>query len=259
MISIIRHIAYALFIIIGSYLLWYFSIIIHEVGHLIAALINGHRFISITVGPVKIYRAEKGLKISFFKEWNGLCQTVPEKDVIMDSEKLNRVTRKVILAGPISNVIFALLLFILIFVFFGNSRMLPIILSLTLAPLVFTIYSFKIEFDGGWSDIAVYSMLKSKTKKEVMEACLRIHYLVLSIDSVDELERGTSIKNINSSDIDLLLSSGDVRFEYLALWYAYEYYKAIGNIAKAEEMKGRQSLLHDKVNELARSSLMIHD
>ena len=40
-------------------------------------------------------------------------------------------------------------------------------------------------------------------------------------------------------------------------WLLYEYYKVVGNMDKAEEMKGKQLLLDDKINENAREILKI--
>ncbi len=257
MANLLINIGYVLLMIICFYLAWYLSLIIHEVAHMIVAIANGQRFLAIYAGPIKIYKAKEGIKYSFFKGRGASCVTSLPLDIVRDSNKLNSISKRVVLAGPISSLVLVILMYTVIFIYFNDSSFLPLILVPTLAPLLFCIYSFKIGFDGGWSDIAAYLMLKKQSTKETMEACLRVQYSVLLVDSFDELEEGLSIKNIDLNDIDILLNSNDVRFKYFALRHAYEYYKVVENMDKAEEMRGNQLLLDDKINENARATLKI--
>lgn len=253
------NIYYFILIVFLSFLFNYFLLIIHEIGHLIIALLNGHRFLSINTGFFRVYRSKKGLKFSIIKKVDGFCQTVPPKDILTNHNKLNKITKKILLAGPITNTIFFIFILITIIIIFKNQKSFSIYLSSLIMPLFFCISSFKKEYDGGWSDMYAYSLLNDPSKKYLMESVLRIQYSFFDVKTVEDLENNEGFKNVNFDDLEILLKSNNTDFKYFALNFAFYYYRKIGNLIKAKEMKEEQLLLDEQVSNAVKQKLKINN
>ena len=63
------------------------ALYIHEIGHLCVGLLNGWRFFSLSIGPMKLYREHMDEKIKLgFEEnilnWCGVCATFQKNQMM---------------------------------------------------------------------------------------------------------------------------------------------------------------------------------
>ncbi|MEL7251791.1 MAG: site-2 protease family protein [Bacteroidota bacterium] len=87
---------------------------VHELGHLLVGLMNGFRFQLYVVGPLGIKREEDKVKIYLNKNlsyYGGIAGTSPQND----SADNAKIFAKILLAGPIASILFAILCFLLAF------------------------------------------------------------------------------------------------------------------------------------------------
>lgn len=96
--------------ILAIFILSFVVLGVHELGHLITGLVQGFKFQLFVIGPLGIKRTKD--KIVFFLNKNlqyygGIAATIPKSDQPENAEKF----AKVILAGPITSLLFAILLY----------------------------------------------------------------------------------------------------------------------------------------------------
>ena len=94
------------------------SLYIHEFGHLIVGILHGWKLYLLVIGPIKLYRVAVNAPIKLGIEtnithWFGVAATLPTKQ---DSNMIH-VFRKILIAGPISSMIFATMVLLCSFYF----------------------------------------------------------------------------------------------------------------------------------------------
>jgi len=91
----------------------YETILIHELGHLIAGLINRFEFNYLVVGPVKISKGKKGFKLNFSGlrtlQMGGLASLIPADEINLQKRYLWMIA-----GGPLANMLQAVVFFIVI-------------------------------------------------------------------------------------------------------------------------------------------------
>ena len=91
----------------------FFTLAIHELGHLLTGLFFGFRFELFATGPLTIQRNEEDrIRLSFTKElqfWGGIAATSPRAAI----KEIPRKMALVIIAGPISSLLLAFACFII--------------------------------------------------------------------------------------------------------------------------------------------------
>lgn len=98
--------------ILGLFIIAFIVLAVHELGHLIAGLMNGFRFELFVVGPLGIRRENDQVKVYLNKNlgyYGGLAATSPRDDNRDNAKKFARV----ILAGPIASILFAIACFVI--------------------------------------------------------------------------------------------------------------------------------------------------
>ena len=99
-----------LFVAVFLFSLW-LTIALHELGHLLAGLVQGFRIALYTAGLLGIRGTSRGFEFFFNKDtnlWGGLAATFPEK--ISSGPLLRRQFTWVVAAGPLSSLLVALVL-----------------------------------------------------------------------------------------------------------------------------------------------------
>ncbi|MCB0651459.1 MAG: site-2 protease family protein [Saprospiraceae bacterium] len=94
--------------LLGIFVMFFVSLGVHELGHLITGLVQGFQFQLFVVGPLGIKRETDGIKVYFNKNlglYGGVAATSPVKDDPDNPLKFARL----ILAGPLSSLLFAIL------------------------------------------------------------------------------------------------------------------------------------------------------
>jgi len=93
----------------------FLAITMHELGHVITALCYKWEFVYLIIGPIKIYKADDGLKLCFEKRialWGGISHIYPKKV----EEKTVVEYSNVFIMGPVfsilSGVVFAALYYV---------------------------------------------------------------------------------------------------------------------------------------------------
>lgn len=95
----------ALFIAVGLFSIW-LAIALHELGHLLAGLLQGFRLALYTAGFLGIRGTEKGIKLFFNSDFNslgGLAATFPEQ--LSSGPDLRRKFARIIAAGPLASLV----------------------------------------------------------------------------------------------------------------------------------------------------------
>lgn len=160
---------------------------IHESGHLVAGLLQGFRFEFWVVGLLGIKRTPKGIRP--FLNTNigymgGICCTVPERQSNRNKQKFANM----ILAGPLTSLLFALLALLLYYYSSsGAGRALFLIsgigsacifLATTLPKKTGVFFTDRARFQrlisGGKESVAEEALLNIITQYTVDNSCLNI-------------------------------------------------------------------------------------
>jgi hypothetical protein len=181
--------------IAGIVLMGFVVLAVHELGHLIAGLMNGFRFELFVVGPLGVKRENDKVKIYLNKNlgyYGGVAATTP----VDDHDDNGRKFAKVLLAGPIASIIFAMVCFVLAY--------------LAGKPLGFIFYT------GGLISIAIFfaTTIPSRTGMFFTD---RKRYQRLVHPGKDQdvelamlkimgtFSKDNSYKNMNKKDIQVLI------------------------------------------------------
>ena len=197
--------------ILNTIILLFLVLGVHELGHLIAGLVQGFRFELFVVGPLGIKRDDNKIKLFFNKNiahYGGLASTIPKEDHPGNSKKLAIIC----LAGPIASVILAIILGIIYYVFeFQSSH---IVLTGALASIgIFLATTIPDKSGTFFTDRKRYQRLTSNGKERDVElAVLRI---------IGNYGKDNSYINVNPNDIETMIS--DEHYKYFGLFTKLTY------------------------------------
>jgi hypothetical protein len=91
--------------LLGIPLAVWLVILVHELGHVLAARLCGWRFLLLLVGPLRVVRGGRGLAWSFnraWPTWGGLAASLPREGADVTREML-----AVVLGGPLASLALA--------------------------------------------------------------------------------------------------------------------------------------------------------
>lgn len=180
----------------GIVLIGFAAITAHELGHLLVGLMQGFRFELFVVGFLGVKREEDFIKWYFNKNmglFGGVAATSPVEDDPTNAKKFARI----LLAGPVASILFAILCVILAFTFWNIPGLILFtggIISLTLF-LVTTIPSKTGVF---FTDRKRYQRLVTPGKDQDVELAM------LSI--LGKTSKDKSYRNIDSKDMEVLIA-----------------------------------------------------
>lgn len=200
--------------IIAVFFIVLFVLVIHELGHLIAGLLQGFRFELFVVGPLGIKREDDKIKVYFNKNlgfYGGVAATLPVDD---NPNNINKYAN-LILAGPIASLLLAIICFSFVYFFnFTEEKLLVIAGAASIG--IFFATTIPSKTGAFFTDRKRYQRLLSNSKDRKVEmALLRI----LGIYSRDN----NSYKNVNINDIDLVTEDLDYKYFGLSMKLTYEY------------------------------------
>ena len=184
---------------------------VHELGHLIAGLVQGFRFELFVIGPLGIKRENRKIKIFLNKNiahYGGLASTIPIEDKPENSRKLAIIC----LAGPIASVVLAIILGV-VYVSF-DFQFSKIILIGALASIgIFLVTTIPNKTGTFFTDRKRYQRLTSTGKERDVElAVLRI---------IANYGKDNSYSNVNPDDIEKMIS--DDHYKYFGLFTKLTY------------------------------------
>ncbi len=181
---------------VGIILMAFVVLAVHELGHLIVGLQQGFRFELFVVGPFGIKRENDKVKVYLNKNlgyYGGVAATSP----INDSPENAKKFAKILLAGPVTSILFAIVSFLLAYLigkplgilfFSGGAISIAIFLATTVPSRTGMFFT----------DRKRYQRLSTPGKDQEVElAMLRI---------MGKFSNDNNYKNIDKNDIDILIS-----------------------------------------------------
>tara|TARA_R110000751_G_scaffold250568_1_gene350103 strand:+ start:623 stop:1357 length:735 start_codon:yes stop_codon:yes gene_type:complete len=197
--------------ILGIIIMLFVVIGVHELGHLIAGLVQGFRFEIFVVGPLGIKRENNEIKVYLNKNighYGGIASTIPANDNAENSTKFS----KIILAGPIASLILAVILGSLYFLLNLNNPIIILIGALA-STGIFFITLIPMKTGMFFSDGKRYQRLTSNgPEREVELAVLRV---------ISNYSKDDSYINVNANDIEIMIS--DEHYKYFGLFTKLTY------------------------------------
>lgn len=199
--------------ILGFIFLMFFVIGIHELGHLVAGLIQGFRFELFVIGPLGIKRENDKIKVYLNKNlayYGGVAATLP----VDDNPKNRKKFARLILAGPITSLVLSIVFFVCGY-FFELPAEKWLLKASVGSMAIFLATTLPSKTGTFFTDRKRYQRVLSKGKVgEVEMAMLR----VLGIYNRDQ-----SYKNISKKDIELMIQDKDYNYFGLFSKLNYEY------------------------------------
>ncbi len=181
---------------IGIVFITFIVLAVHELGHLIVGLLNGFRFELFVVGPLGIKREQDKVKIYLNKNiayYGGVAATSPADDNIDNAYKF----AKILLAGPIASVLFAIICFV-IAILVGKPLGIIIYAGGAISIAIFLATTIPSRTGSFFTDRKRYQRLVNPGKDQQVElAMLRI---------MGRYSKDNSYKNIDKNDIKVLVS-----------------------------------------------------
>lgn len=194
--------------IVGIILMGFIVLGVHELGHLIAGLINKFQFELFVVGPLGIKRADNRIKFYLNKNvgyYGGIAATSPTDNSPDNAKKFAQV----LLAGPIASILFALFCFV-ISNFLGK-------------PLGFILYT------GGMISIAIFFATTIPSKSGVFFTDRKRYQRLVTPGKDQDVElamlkimgtfsKDNSYKNVDEKDIQIMVSDDLPFMKYMGLF-----------------------------------------
>jgi hypothetical protein len=194
--------------IIGSIIIVHIVIVMHELGHLIAGLIQGFKFELFVVGLLGIKREGQKIKPYLNKNlgyYGGVAGTSPVDDSPENAKKFARI----LLAGPIASILFGIVC------------------------LVISLYIIKplgiIFYTGGITSIGIFFATTIPSKTGMFFSDRKRYQRLVTPGKDQEVElamlnimgkflKDHSYKDINREDIEILVSDDMEFIKYFGLF-----------------------------------------
>lgn len=184
---------------VSSMVMLHIVLAVHELGHLIVGLAEGFRFEMWVVGLLGIKRDGDSIKFHLNTDlslYGGISSTLPRDNSAQNADKMARM----ILAGPVASLLFAFVCLLLSYYFKGTAQAIMLMGGIVsfFIVLVTTIPSKTGIF---FTDRKRYQRLKFDSKAREIEVAM--------LNIIGSYSKDNSYKNIQESDIILLLSDSD--------------------------------------------------
>ncbi len=183
-------------LMLGIIVMVFIVLAVHELGHLLVGLVNGFRFELYVIGPLGIKRENDQVKTYLNKNlayYGGVAATSP-----IDNNKDNaKKFARILLAGPIASVLFAIICFVIAFlvgkplgiVFYtGGLMSIGIFLATTIPSRTGMFFTDRKRYQR---------LVRPGTDQEVELALLSI---------MGQYAKDNSYKNIDWNDINTLIT-----------------------------------------------------
>ena len=225
-------------ILLSAVLCYLLSTLVHELGHVICGLLNHWKLFLLVVGPIKLYREsiESKVKIGIEKNvvlWAGVGGTLP----IRKSEDNIKIWSKILLAGPMTSIIFGLLVFP--FSLFFKSIFFLMLSLMPIAMGLMCIIPMKMKTGILYNDGTRYKRIKNGGQEEAEERAL---FQLIEI-SLFEKEEALYPNEL----IEPLLNSKDIELNYYGYYYSYRNAMKENNPEQANEQRLNMERIKSKV------------
>ncbi|GEM_PF-648303 len=212
---------------IGIFLMIFVALGIHELGHLLIGLKNEFRFEFIIVGLLGVKREEKEIKIFLNKNlayFGGVAATLP----IYDHEDNARKFAQILIAGPISSIVFAIVCFLTIPFIDGYFGLVVYAGGMVSLAIFFTT-TIPSRTGMFFTDRKRYQRLVKPGKAQQVElAILRIMGAFL---------KDRSYENIDKNDLTILVDDDLPFFQFYGLFNLICYQLEINGTAEKKVLE----------------------
>lgn len=207
---------------------------IHELGHVIVALINGWKFQFLVIGPIRfeVDEADNRIKIHLEKNmmyWGGISYAIPVK---LEEDNL-KVWSKTLIGGPVTSIAFGIILIPLFLL--TNSLFLLMLLAETIGIGIVCILPFPIRTGFLYSDGYRFWRLKHKGQSRLEESAI---FATAMSSLYHDKNNNIDIKIL----LEPLINSNDVSYQYYA---HYNLYNIAKNEAELDEMEKQRKNLEE--------------
>lgn len=183
-------------LMIGIVMMIFVVLAVHELGHLIVGLMNGFRFELFVVGPLGVKRENDQIKVYLNKNiayYGGIAATTPIDDHPDNAKKFAQV----LLAGPITSVIFAIICFAISYVAASPFRLLFYTGGL-MSIAIFFATTVPSKTGMFFTDRKRYQRLVRPGKDQQVELAM--------LNIMGRFSKDNSYKNVEVDDIHVLVS-----------------------------------------------------
>lgn len=220
---------------LGIVLVIFLAIAVHELGHLLTGLAQGNKFQLFIVGPLGIKRVKEQVKVYFNKElgmYGGVAASSPTR---FGEDTANKLAQ-VLLAGPLSSLIFAIFCFTIGTFLPQPIKFLVYVMGL-ISFMLFLATSLPSRSGIFYSDRKRYQRLKGQgIGKEVELAIIQANTLKVMDKSIRAMPEET---------LNKILQDDSPMFKYLGYYYLYEYH--LGNEEKLFEIREEMDKLSSEL------------
>lgn len=181
---------------IGIIIMVHIVLMVHELGHLLMGMIQGFRFELFVVGLLGIRRENERIKVYLNKNlgyYGGVAATSPMDDSPENPKKLARV----ILAGPIASILFAIVCF-LAASYFGKPLGMIAYTGGMVSIGIFLATTVPSKTGMFFTDRKRYQRLVRPGKDQQVELAM--------LNIIGKFRIDNSYKNIDKKDIEILIS-----------------------------------------------------
>lgn len=201
-----------LLFIVGAIVCYLVSTMIHEMGHVVCGLLHHWKLYMLVVGPLKLYREtlDSKLKIGIEKNpilWGGVGGTLPQEE----NEENVKVWGKIMLAGPLTSIVFGVLMIPLVIV--TESIVVDLHCLMPIAMGLVCIIPMKMKTGLLYNDGTRYKRLHSGGQEGAEESAL-FQLIEVTLFGGENVIYPTEL-------VEPLLASIDPDFQYYGYYYAY--------------------------------------
>lgn len=228
----------ALFIVVAI-ICYLVSAMIHEMGHVLCGLLHHWKLYMLVVGPMKLYREtlDSKLKIGIEKNpilWGGVGGTLPQEE----NEENVKVWGKIMLAGPLTSIVFGVLMIPLVMI--TENIVVDLLCLMPIAMGIACIIPMKMKTGLLYNDGTRYKRLRSGGQEGAEERAL-FKLIELTLFGGEECIYPASL-------VEPLLASTDPDFQYYGYYYAYVNAMRQNRTEDAEQQLANMENIRDKVS-----------
>lgn len=211
---------------------------VHELGHVIYGLLNHWKLFMLIIGPLKLFRETLDSKIKLGIEknivlWGGVGGTLPT----LKSEDNIKIWSNILLAGPLTSIIFGLLIFPLFLL--SDSLFLLMLSLMSIAMGSMCVIPMKLKTGLLYNDGTRYKRIKGGGQEEAEEKAL---FLLMEITLFDD-EKSLYPQEL----IDPLLKSKDYELNYYGYYYSYQNAVKTNDLEQANAQRAKMEEIKSKV------------
>ncbi len=225
-----------------------FAIFLHELGHLMAGLIQGFKLQLFVVAFLGIKREDDKVKFYFNKElqfFGGIAATSPQKI----TDNLKKQFAYILIAGPLSSLIFGAL-FLLLFSITDNIFNSSLGITGIISSGLFLATTLPAKSGVFFTDRKRMQRLLDKGRIGDIEYSFLKTTSQLLIDS--------HYKNISIEDLKLIQSDKEPIIQFWGHYYEFKYFEEMGDKEKSLSIKNNLSQYKELIPQAIWKSLSIN-